>query len=78
MEYIVTFFTQAAAIKYQRMMAKNSIVVELLPIPRELSSNCGVGARLTMEEDIKEHLLDDIEKIFLVNKKVYELIYENM
>lgn len=78
MEYIVTFFTQAAAIKYQRMMAKNSIVVELLPIPRELSSNCGVGARLTMEEDIKEHLLDDIEKIFLVNKKGYELIYENM
>ncbi len=43
MNYIATFFTHSGAIKYKKQFANNGIHVELRPVPRELSSSCGVA-----------------------------------
>lgn len=51
MNYIATFFTHSGAIKYKKQFANNGIYVELRPVPRELSSSCGVAGVFSIEHD---------------------------
>lgn len=75
MEYIATFFTHSGAIKYRRFLQQEGIKVELMPVPRKLSSNCGIGARFVLEGDIRAYISDDIEKLFTVEGGEERLIY---
>lgn len=43
MNYFATFFTHSGAIKFSRFLTKIKIVNESCPVPRKLSSNCGIG-----------------------------------
>lgn len=73
MEYIILFFTHSGAIKFDRKCKKNKIECELMPVPRALSSNCSISARISYLGDIEDLIDDEIEKIFIGGKK---LIYE--
>ena len=75
LEYIATFFTHSGAVKYRRYMAKNGIQVELLPVPRRLSSDCGIGARFKTVQDIKNLISDEIDKLFLIEKDGDRLLF---
>lgn len=76
-EYIILFFTHSGAIKFNRKCKREKINCELMPVPRILSSNCSVCARITYNNEI-DHLLDDeIEKIFLVENEDNTLVYDN-
>lgn len=44
MDYIATFFTHSGAVKYRRYMGRLGVEAELLPVPRRLSSDCGIAA----------------------------------
>ncbi|HHY16256.1 MAG TPA: DUF3343 domain-containing protein [Firmicutes bacterium] len=77
MEYIATFYTQSGAIKYQRYLQKENIPVELLPVPRQISSNCGIGARFTLTGDVADYISEDLEKLFEITPQGYGLIYAN-
>nr|WP_235700121.1 hypothetical protein [Clostridium senegalense] len=46
---------------------------EALPVPRKLSSNCGIGVKFLYEKNIEKIYDEDIEKIFKVKEKGYEL-----
>ena len=46
MQYFITFFTHSGAIKFSRMLNKKNILNETSPVPRKLSSNCGIGVSL--------------------------------
>lgn len=74
-EYVAIFFTHSGAIKFNRKMKSNNIECELMPVPRKLSSNCGIGARLKFDKDILELVDDEVEKIFIVKDNEYELVY---
>ncbi|QEK13442.1 DUF3343 domain-containing protein [Crassaminicella thermophila] len=74
-EYIAVFFTHSGAIKFNRKAKKNNIHCELMPVPRKLSSNCGIGAKFSYEDDIANIIDEEIEKIFKVNDKEYILVY---
>ncbi len=76
-EYIATFFTHSGAVKYQRYMRKEKISIELQPVPRQVSSNCGIGARFTFSGDISQYISEDIEKLFQVTADGYKLLFEN-
>lgn len=76
MEYIATFFTHSGAIKYQRYLKSYGLAVELMPVPRKLSSNCGIAARFSFQEDIKEIISVDIEKLYTIESNEYQLIYK--
>ncbi|WP_061996673.1 DUF3343 domain-containing protein [Clostridium sp. ATCC 25772] len=73
MNYLATFFTHSGAIKFKRYLTKNNIENEALPVPRKVSSNCGIGVKFLYEKNIEKIYDEDIEKIFKVKEKGYEL-----
>ncbi|NEZ46706.1 DUF3343 domain-containing protein [Clostridium niameyense] len=75
MECIAIFFTHSGAIKYSRYLNKIGIKNQTMPVPRKLSSNCGIGVKLFYKGNIKNIITDDIEKIFIVRDKTYECVY---
>ncbi len=74
-EYQVLFFTHTGAIKFDKAMKKGNIHCELMPVPRSLSSNCGVSARIIFSGQVDRLINDQIEEIFLSNDGKYDLIY---
>ncbi len=77
MEYMVLFFTHSGAIKFQRKCDKNNIPCELMPVPRNLSSNCSISAKVEIENKIEVWIDDEIEKIFLIQNNDNILVYES-
>lgn len=75
--YLAIFFTHSGAIKFQRKLVKAGLSCQLLPVPRSLSSNCGIGASFD-SDTYEEYLDDDIEKLFLIKDDSYILKYEVM
>ena len=75
MEYMALFFTHSGAIKYDRFLKAEGIRVQLMPVPRKLSSNCGVGARFFYDSDVSTIISDDIEKLYRIEGTNYHLIY---
>jgi hypothetical protein len=50
MEYgIVLFDTTQAAIKAEKVLKKAGIRTKLIPVPRHISSNCGVSLRFDLQ-----------------------------
>lgn len=77
MEYIAVFYTHSGAIKYDNFLREQSVKRQLIPVPRRLSTSCGIGIRFTYDGDISLIVSSDIEKIFRAGDSDYELIYEN-
>jgi hypothetical protein len=77
MKYIATFYTHSGAVKYKRYMKRNGIDIELMPVPREISSNCGIGTRFTLDDDIRLYISEDMEKVFEITIDGYKLIHED-
>ena len=75
MEYTVVFFTHSGAIKYHRYLNSIGIKNETMPVPRRLSSNCGIGVRFSTEEDILNMITEDIEKVFKMECRNYVEVY---
>lgn len=71
MNYFATFFTHSGAIKFSRFLSKVKIVNESYPVPRKLSSNCGIGVSFCYTGDIDELYIDDIEKIYFIDNDKY-------
>lgn len=76
MEYMVLFFTHSGAIKFQRKCKKKDIQCELMPVPRSLSSNCSISAKIKVEDSIEDLIDDEVEKVFLTQNNDNRLIYE--
>ncbi|SHH96212.1 DUF3343 domain-containing protein [Sporanaerobacter acetigenes] len=74
-EYVAIFFTHSGAIKFDRKLKSYNIECELMPVPRKLSSNCGIGAKFKYDKDIIDLIDEEIEKIFIVEGKEYKLVY---
>lgn len=77
MEYTVLFFTHSGAIKFQRKCKKDNIQCELMPVPRILSSNCSISAKIKVEDGIEDLIDDEVEKIFLTEDYDNKLVYES-
>lgn len=74
-EYVAIFFTHSGAIKFNRKLKSSNIECELMPVPRKLSSNCGIGAKFKFDKDIKNLIDAEIEKIYILEDKEYKLVY---
>ena len=75
-EYTAIFFTHSGAIKFDRFCKKNDITSELMPVPRKLSSNCGICSKFCYDNKIDNLISDEIEKIYETNANEYILRYE--
>lgn len=73
MNYFATFFTHSGAIKFSRFLTKIKIVNESCPVPRKLSSNCGIGVSFSYDGDLSDIHIEDIEKIYVIKSNDYSL-----
>ena len=55
------------------MLNKKNILNETSPVPRKLSSNCGIGVSLNYDEDIEELYIEDMERIYRKSDDNYSL-----
>ncbi|MHB1295722.1 MAG: DUF3343 domain-containing protein [Anaerolineae bacterium] len=47
---VVLFYTTAAALRGEKLAKEAGLKIKLIPVPRELSSNCGVALRFPWTE----------------------------
>ncbi len=76
MEYMVLFFTHSGAIKFERKCKRSNIECELMPVPRSLSSNCSISAKIKSENGVDMLIDDEVESIFLIEDDEHKLVYE--
>lgn len=76
MEFIALFFTHSGAVKYNKFLRESGIECETMPVPRRLSSNCGIGVRFAYSGKLHAIITDDIEKIFSIENSNYFIKYE--
>lgn len=75
MEYMAVFFTHSGAMKYDKHLKSMNINCQLMPVPRKLSSNCGIGVKFSCSSDINEMISEDIEKLFALENREHKLVY---
>lgn len=73
MKYFTTFFTHSGAIKFSRLLNKKNISNETSPVPRKISSNCGIGVSFTYEDLVEALYTEDMERIYHVLNDKYSL-----
>lgn len=56
-KYIVTFQTTTAAMAFESLCGKNNIPGRLIPVPKEISSGCGLAWCVEFES---ASLIDDL------------------
>lgn len=67
-ECVVLFFSTSSAIRTEKIAKRNGMSVKLMPIPRHLSSDCGICLRIELScknemEDILEQSKIDFDRI---------------
>lgn len=67
---VVIFYSTSAAIRAESLTKKENLKIKLIPVPRHLSSDCGICLRFNNEDKSK------IEKILQDGKVEYENIYK--
>jgi putative Se/S carrier protein len=78
MKYTIVFHTQSGALKFEYKMKKINISCSLQPVPRKLSSSCGICAKLNYDANPKELIEPEIEGIYKeISNNQYEMVYEN-
>lgn len=74
MNYIATFYTQAAALLSNRALKRAGITSKAGPVPRELSSSCGTCVHYTADEPMTDLLDADLESVYAVSDTGYRLL----
>lgn len=78
MNYTIVFFTHSGAIKFERKMQKLDVPCLLQPVPRKLSSSCGICAKIKFNGNTGDLIESEVESIYKdVSKNQYELFYTN-
>jgi hypothetical protein len=78
MNYAIVFHTQSGAIKFDSKMRKLGINCSLQPVPRKLSSSCGICAKIDFIGNPEKLMEPEIERIYReVSFNQYELLHEN-
>ncbi len=67
---VVIFYSTSAAIRAESLAKRGELMVKLIPVPRNLSSDCGICLRFNNEDKPK------MEKILQNGKVEYENIYQ--
>ncbi len=47
---VILFYTTSSALKAEKNLMKQGFEVKLIPVPRELSSDCGVALRFNWKD----------------------------
>jgi len=67
---VVIFYSTSAAIRAESLAKRNKLMVKLIPVPRNLSSDCGICLQFNNEDKQR------IKEILVERKIEYDDIYE--
>nr|WP_312576526.1 DUF3343 domain-containing protein [Sedimentibacter sp.] len=65
----ITFKSVSYAMKFETSLKKYDIIIKIIPVPRSISSSCGLCVRFNMLDK------DKLEDIINKNKLEYSNIY---
>lgn len=72
MQYcVITFHSVSEALNFEKVMKAEGLEIKLIPVPREISSSCGLAARFSPED--KDRVLAVATEKNLAMKKLYVL-----
>ena len=56
---VVLFHTTSSALRAEKILQREGLIIKLIPTPRELSSDCGIALRFEWNdrEQIEVHLI---------------------
>ena len=66
---VVIFYSTSAAIKTESMAKKQGLSIKLIPVPRHLSSDCGICLSFNPED------IQRMEKLLADNQIEYDSIH---
>ncbi|MGV8146410.1 MAG: DUF3343 domain-containing protein [Alkaliphilus sp.] len=47
--YVVTFYSVSLALQFEKLSKEKELAIELIPVPRQISSSCGLAAKFSKE-----------------------------
>jgi hypothetical protein len=68
----ITFKSVSYAIKFESIIKKHDITIKIIPVPRSISSSCGLCVRFDMGDK------DKLEDIINKSKLEYSNLYTNI
>ncbi len=78
--YVATFYSTNYALKCEKILKKDSVNIKLIPVPRQVSSNCGLAARMDMDalsaflKLLREGVIE-VEDMYSVEKEGKSLLF---
>lgn len=75
MNYIATFHTHLAALRTHRALTGQGVRAQMAPVPRCLSSSCGVCVLYQSETPRQEAMDGDAEAIYREEDGAYRLVW---
>lgn len=66
---VVTFQSVSYALRFEKLFLSLGKDLKLIPVPRAVSSSCGIAARISKE------LLPDLESLYLSGEAELEKVY---
>ena len=67
-DYLATFYTHTAAVVSSRQLKNAGIQNRMMPVPRSLSSSCGVCIRYQAENEKRELMDEELEAVYRVTE----------
>ena len=60
---VILFHSTSGALRAEKLLKKKGIMYKIIPVPRHLSSDCGVCIRFASQDEslVKKALVDKIE-----------------
>lgn len=66
---VITFYSTHLALKFAKALKDNELQTRLIPVPRSISSSCGIAAK------IEEKQLATVKQLCATCKIEYEQVY---
>jgi len=60
---VILFYTTSSVMKAEKLLLRGNYEVKLIPVPRELSSDCGIALRFNWDDKDRVVALLESEKI---------------
>jgi hypothetical protein len=68
---VILFYTTSSVMKAEKILLKGNFAVKLIPVPRELSSDCGIALRFNWDD--KERVTSLLESANVEIDSVHKL-----
>ena len=79
MKYIATFYSHFGAIRFKKLCEKEGIAVNVMPVPRTLSSSCGTCASYDSQDPCPlGSYMQEIEQVVEVLGDKYNVEYRTI